>query len=150
MTALAAKDLVEFVDLRDGRGDEQKDGGELAFSFRFRGVLFAGQAESEVDGGRMRIHANLGALPYSLESRYRRENALAIVTAASQALGGRMRVTPEQRILLMDDRNLDEPLSPRALMNNVVRLVLEAKPFIELLSVVVEPPLLNAETPATT
>ncbi|MEO5335983.1 MAG: hypothetical protein H7841_03670 [Magnetospirillum sp. WYHS-4] len=118
----------------------RSQGRPLAFTFSFRGVLFAGQAESTYDRSRLRLRADLGPLPYTAESSAKRTNALAIVGAASRALGGRMRLSPDQHILLLEELGFDIPLTPRDLMANTVRLVLEAKPYLDLLSLLVQPP----------
>lgn len=112
----------------------------LEFTFQYRGVLFAGQAQSSLEESRLRIHANLGSLPYTMESSFKRATALAIVRAASRTLGGRVRLTDKQGILLLDEKQFREPLTPRDLMANTVRMVLEVRPFLELLSMVVDPP----------
>ncbi len=65
---------------------------------------------------------------------------LAGLAAASRALGGRVQLTPERRILLLEEMRCEEPLTPMVLMSNTVRLLLEAQPFLELLTQVVEPP----------
>ncbi len=116
----------------------------LKFSFQYRGVVFAGWAESDLEKGRMQLLADLGALPYTMESDFRRANALAIVREAGKALGGRVWITPHQHILLMGQEHFDSLPTPRVLIATAVRLVLEAKPFMELLSVVVEPPAARA------
>ncbi len=152
-SARTATDLVEFVDGRpagigvrslavDGHGRlaGKPDSVPLDFTFRYRGILFAVRAESEEHGGRMQFHAHLGNLPYSAESRAKRADALAIIAAAGRALGGRVQLTPEQRILLLEEMRCEEPPTPMVLMSSTGRLLLEAQPFLELLTQVVEPP----------
>ncbi len=151
--ARTAADFVEFVDGRpagigvrslavDGQGRlaRRPESTPLDFTFEYRGFLFAVRAESDDHNGRMRFHAHLGNLPYSAESSGKRADTLAIVAAAGQALGGRVHLTPEQRILLLEEMRFDAPLTPVVLISNIVRLLLEAKPFLELLARVVEPP----------
>lgn len=124
----------------DGHLARRSEGRPLAFSFNFRGVLFAGQAESTFEKSRLRIYADLGALPYTAESSVNRSNALAIVNSASRALGGRVRLSSQQHILLMEEKGFSSPLAPRDLVAHTVRLILEVKPYLDLLSLVVEPP----------
>ncbi|MFQ5617992.1 MAG: hypothetical protein ACE5FR_03385, partial [Rhodospirillales bacterium] len=140
-------DLVKFVDGRrpgigvrslavDGQGRlaRKPDSTRLEFTFEYRGILFAVRTESNDHGGRMQFHADLGNLPYTAETRARRADALAIAAAAGRALGGRVRTTREQRILLFEDMRFEEPLTPVVLMSRAVRLVLEAQPFLALLA----------------
>jgi hypothetical protein len=124
----------------DGHLARRSEGKPLAFTFSFRGVLFAGQAESTFEKSRLRIYADLGALPYTAEARDRRWNAVAIVNSASRALGGRVRLSSQQHILLMEEKGFNAPLAPRDLVAHTVRLILEVKPYLDLLSLVVEPP----------
>lgn len=123
-----------------GRLGERLRAGPVNFSFQYKGFLFAGRTETAQEGTRLRLHAHLGNLPYSAESGYARANAAAIVAAASRKLGGRVVVSPSQRIFLIDEREFDQPLTPVLLVTTTTRLVLEAKPYLELLAVVVKPP----------
>lgn len=113
---------------------------ELHFSFEFMGCLFAARAEADETGCRVRIHANLGHLPYSSESRNLRTNIGAIILAANSALDGRMQLTREQRILLFNDVHLNEPLTPTMFMTRTVRFLVKAKPFLELIVPLIESP----------
>jgi hypothetical protein len=148
-----AADLVKFVDGRrprigvrslavDGQGRlaRKADSTRLEFTFEYRGFLFAVRTESNDHSARMRFHAHLGNLPYSAESLGKRADALAIAVAAGRALGGRVQTTREQWILLFEEMLFEEPLTPVVLMSGTVRLLLEAQPFLELLTQVVEPP----------
>jgi hypothetical protein len=145
--------LVKFVDGRrprigvrslavDGQGRlaRKADSTRLEFTFEYRGFLFAVRTESNDHSARMRFHAHLGNLPYSAESLGKRADALAIAVAAGRALGGRVQTTREQWILLFEEMLFEEPLTPVVLMSGTVRLLLEAQPFLELLTQVVEPP----------
>ena len=94
----------------------------------------------------MEIRASLGHLPYTAEDSERRLTALAIVRAASEGLGGRVYLDGNQRIILADSIHLDEPLSPRVLLTRTVSLLLDAKPYLELIALVVPPPLDGKQT----
>ncbi len=125
---------------RDGHVERLSVDRRVDFSFEYRGFLFAVRAEPAGGGVRVRIHANLGDLPYTCESADKRANALVIVKAAAEALGGRIRITPGQSILLLEDFKVDGAFEPRTVLAKTVSLLIQAKPYLELLSVVVHPP----------
>jgi hypothetical protein len=122
------------------------EAGAVRSTFTFRGFLFALLAERHGPGARLRLHAHLGNLPYSAESDFARINAAAIIQAASEGLGGRIVVSPHQRIFLIEEKLFGQPLDAVTLVENATRLVLEAWPFLELLAVVVPPPMLGPST----
>lgn len=110
------------------------------FTFEYRGFLFAVRAKPVPEGVSVRIHANLGHLPYTQENSQNRLNALAIVSAAVDALGGRMRITPGQSILMMENFLVEGAFEFKTVMAKTVSLLVQAKPYLELLSVVIHPP----------
>jgi hypothetical protein len=145
-----AREIVRMVDesgvtvpIRlDPEGHVQRLGVDrrVDFTFEYRGFLFAVRAEPAKGGVSVRIHANLGHLPYTRESAADRANALAIVKAAAEALGGRIRITSSQSILLLEHFHVDGPFEFRAVLAQTVSLLIQAKPYLELLSVAIHPP----------
>jgi len=119
-----------------GKGED----GDIKFTFEYLGFLFAVRAAASEQRTNVRFHANLGNMPYTGESAERRRDAMNILWFAAAKLGGRVRMTPEQRILLTEEFWLDEPLTPTALMTCAAKLLLKAKPYLELLIAVVSPP----------
>ena len=113
----------------------------LRFSFEYGGFLFAVFATSGEQNTNMRFHANLGSLPYTAENPHDRAHAMAVLRSASKALGGRVQLTPRQRILLQENITINEPLTPAMLMSRAAKLLVMAKPYLELLSEFVHPPL---------
>jgi len=118
----------------------KSEGDGLRFTFEYEGFLFAVQASAGSQNTQMRFHANLGSLPYTAENSYARTQALAVLRSASRALGGRLQLTPRQRILLLEDITIDEPFTPVLLMSRAAKLLVMAKPYLELLSGYVHPP----------
>lgn len=113
----------------------------IEFSFEYLGFLFAVKASADGDKTNMRVHANLGCVPYTVESPTRRATALDILGAATEHLGGHVKITPQQRIMLHDDYVFDEPLTPVLLMTKATTLMLKAQPFLKLMARVVRPPM---------
>jgi hypothetical protein len=115
-------------------------GDGLRFTFEYEGFLFAVHASAGSQNTEMRFHANLGSIPYTAEDPYARTQALAVLRSASRALGGRLQLTPRQRILLLEDIIIDEPFTPVLLMSSAATLLILAKPYLELLAGYVHPP----------
>jgi len=114
----------------------KNEDGVYNFSFMYQGYQFAVRAEAEPGNTRMRIHAILGHLPYTAESAELRVNMQAIVHEAGRALGGRIHVDGEQRVLLLDEFLFQETLTPNALLSKTVAFLLSAKPYLELLGLI--------------
>lgn len=113
----------------------------LDFGFEFRGIPFVVRASAVNQGTNMEIRANLGTLPYTAEDPERRATALAILDTAAGDLGGRIHLTNKQRVVLTERYRFDEALTPAVLLTRAVELVLRTKPYLELLALVVPPPL---------
>ncbi|PIW27174.1 MAG: hypothetical protein COW30_11245 [Rhodospirillales bacterium CG15_BIG_FIL_POST_REV_8_21_14_020_66_15] len=121
---------------QQGQLVRKNDDGLVEFTFRYMGYQFAVRAEVHPGHTRMRIHAVLGHLPYTAEARELRTNMRAVVHEAGRALGGRIHINPEQRILFLDEFNFDETLTPGSLLTKTVAFLLSAKPYLELLSLI--------------
>ncbi|MEQ8229556.1 MAG: hypothetical protein RIA64_15840 [Rhodospirillales bacterium] len=120
----------------EGQLIRKNDDGLIEFTFRYMGYQFAVRAEVEPGHTRMRIHAVLGHLPYTAEAGDLRSNMRAVVLAAENALGGRIHINQEQRILFLDEFNFDETLTPNSLLTKTVVFLLSAKPYLELLALI--------------
>ena len=143
---LATKDLLATTDTgafgldkaATLAGKYSEDG--LSFTFEYGGFLFGVRAWAGRQSTNMRFHANLGSLPYTAENPQARHDAMAVLRSAGRALGGRVQMTPQQRILLQEQVTLDEPFTPVLLMSRAAKLLVLAKPYLELLSRFVNPP----------
>ncbi|MGB0669902.1 MAG: hypothetical protein ACPGNT_00260 [Rhodospirillales bacterium] len=114
----------------------------INFNFSYLGFLFAVRAEKGEDGkaSELRFHAYLGNLPYTAEKGANRVNAMAIIRAAVRSRGGRFRFTQQQKILMMATLEIKEDLTPEVLVGTITRLILEVKPYLEMLAMVVNQP----------
>lgn len=120
----------------DGQLFRKNEGGVYNFTFMYQGYQFAVKAEVQPGQTRLRIHAMLGNVPYTAESGDLRINMQAIVHEASRALGGRVHVNQEQRVMLFDEFLFQETLTPNALLTKTVAFLLRAKPYLELLGLI--------------
>ena len=112
----------------------------VEFTFEYLGFIFAVRADTSQQQTRMSFRANLGSMPYTAEDPEARANALMVLRTASRVLGGRVRLTPRQRLILSDELRFDEPLTPISMMSRSARLLLRVKPYLELLTSYVRPP----------
>lgn len=145
----SAKKTKALLDATDGSGEalpmgamgigedgvlfRKNSDGVYNFTFGYLGYQFAVRAEATPGSTRMRLHAVLGHLPYTAESKEMRANVLAVVSTAEAALGGRIYVNPQQRVMLLEEFHFDETLTPNSLLTKTVAFLLTAKPYLELL-----------------
>jgi len=111
------------------------------FSFEYQGVVFQVVASPKDQGTSIRFRAILGNLPYTSEHPVARRHATMIIYAASKVLGGRVRLSSRQHIALIDDIWVSEPMTPVLLLSQAAKLLVGAKPYLELLAVYVRPPM---------
>lgn len=120
-------------------------GNKFEITFDYMGFLFALKAGREEQQTVMHIRANLGSIPYTIEGNNRRADALSVLALAHAYLGGRVHVRGGQRILLSEQFEINEPLTPTLMITKATTLIVLAKPYLELLSEVVNPPLAAKE-----
>ncbi len=110
------------------------------FTFEYMDFIFAVKATAENRKTHMRFHANLGYVPFTSQGAKNRSNVIGIVSLAGTMLGGKVRISPEQRIMLAEDFWFDQPLTPNLLMTKTVQLLIDAKPYLALLAESVNKP----------
>jgi len=111
------------------------------FTFEYMDFIFAVKATAENHQTHMRFHANLGYIPFTCEGAKNRSNVIGIVNQAGTMLGGKVHISPQQRIMLAEDFWFDQPLTPSLLMTKTVQLLIKAKPYLGLLAESVNKPL---------
>jgi len=123
------REIVQERGVLAHRGGE----GAIDFQFNYLGFPFAVRAEAGTHGATVNIRAVLGYLPYTAESRSGRLGVMQIIEAASQAMGQRVRLGEKQRLIMSDKRTTNDALTPVNLMALMVGMLLEAKPYLQLL-----------------
>ncbi len=111
------------------------------FSFEYLDFLFAVKASAENRKTKMRFHANLGHIPFTSESAISRSQVVKIVNFAGSMLGGQVKISAEQRIMLVDEFWFEEPLTPNLLLSKTVTLLITAKPCLTMLAEYINKPL---------
>lgn len=85
-------------------------------------------------GIELELSARLATLPYTVEGSWRRRSALAIIAAARDGRPFCLAVSRRQQIYFLAGQALAAPTGSADILCAVVRLLLEAKPFIEALA----------------
>lgn len=130
----------------DGRVRPRSDDGPIRFGFAYRGVNY--QAELTTDPtARVSLTADLGKLPYSAELGPGRRLARRIVEASAGLPRGRIHLSAAQDLCLKAELQPPPPLTPASIMATVGALLLDFKPYLDLLGRALEPPPRRAPIP---
>jgi hypothetical protein len=99
----------------------------LRFTWRGRGC------EARLAGGRMRLSAQAGAIPYTAESPGQRAGMLAAVGALPKALppGWRLSLLPDHRLRLEAEEALPAPTTATELVGRLVGFALALDPYLD-------------------
>lgn len=116
----------------EGRVILRERKGPVRFEFTYLGQTVHGEIEDSETHSRLRLRAELGRVPYSAESKDWRQNVLAIVEAANEALKGAVRVTPDQRIVAVYDDELLSPMSGAMMIGAIAQFLIHIRPYLEL------------------
>ena len=130
---------------KDGQLVVRDDDRPLRFSFEFAGAPF----EAEVTAGDaplVKLTADLGLLPYTIESPAARYWALRVIAASSRMKRGRLELDSNYAIRLRAEAPPPAQRTPVTILSTVTALLLDFKPCLELLSEVLK---LGLARPAT-
>ena len=105
----------------------------VCFTFECAGVTLTARAGRQGDEAWLEVDGDLGALPFSAESREARSTAIAVLLAARLTDHRYFGVGPDQHIKLRGEVPLSPPLTPASILTSVTQFVIAVRPFIELL-----------------
>ncbi len=128
----------------DGTVEHRPPPSPLDFRFVYREIPFLAALRSEEEKTTLAIEADLGILPYSLEFREKRDRLLDCLALLDQATPGAIVLNRHKRIAYRDEVEIPRALSPVNILAYLTRLLLNAGPYLDLLS---EPLALNAKSP---
>ncbi len=120
-----------------GRIRARADKGPLRFAFAYRGVEF----EAEVATGaapRVKLRAELGKLPYSMEIGHDRHTIRRILTASAQLSHGRIDLSDSDDMRIEAETSPPAPFTPASLMAAVAALLLDVQPYLDLVARVLD------------
>jgi len=125
-------DLGDFELDDEGRLRPRADGSPISFGFSYRGVDFI----AEVAAGttpKVCLRAELGKLPYRATPGGCRERTRRVAEATAALPRGQINIGADQDMQLSAEAAAPAPLTPAGLMSALVALLLDFKPYIDLL-----------------
>ena len=128
----------------DGTVEHRPPPSPLDFRFVYREIPFLAALRREEEKTTLVIQADLGILPYSLEFREKRDRLLDCLALLDQATPGAIVLNRHKRIAYRDEVEIPQALSPVNILAYLTRLLLNAGPYLELLS---EPLALGPQSP---
>ncbi len=118
------------------------------FHFVYKGIPFYGTVMGDEAGHELSLWGELGYIPFSAQSPRLRQNVLEIMRAARNLPHARMVQEPGQKILILWQSSIPNPLTPEAMVTEIVRFILESRAFVQLLGDYLAPPAIRAEVAA--
>lgn len=115
----------------DGHIERADDGRPLYFRFSACGILF--EADLANRTAPLRVRANLGKLPYSAESPEARNMARSVMAATGRLRRGHILLSPEHDMVLEGELPPPSPRTPVSVIATAVALILDFKPYLDLL-----------------
>lgn len=103
----------------------------LHFRFSACGIEFEADLASKT--APLRLRANLGKLPFSAESPDGRRLARTVMAATDRLRRGHILLSAEQDMVLEGELNPPSPRTPVAVIATAVALILDFKPYLDLL-----------------
>lgn len=110
--------------------------GVLRFRFCFREVPFEARAERRKNRPILSLRGDLGTLPFTIENPARRRRLRKVLAAAELFSGLRWEVTPEQTIRASGEIDLGTALTPTAIIAGTATLLLQSRPYIDLITTI--------------
>lgn len=105
----------------------------LDFTFSFLDIDFEVQV-SGGDDGALRVAAVVGRLPYTVENGWTRTFLYKVMTAARKLRRSRLSIDGNNLIVLHGEAVPPAPRTPMSIMATLTALVVEAKPYLEMIA----------------
>ncbi len=120
-----------------GRIRARGDKGPLRFTFAYRGVEFGAEVATGAEP-RVRLSAELGKLPYSMEIGHSRHTIRRILMASAQLPHGRIGLSDSDDMCLEAESSPPSPFTPASIMAVVAALLLDFRPYLDLVARVLD------------
>ena len=111
----------------------------VAFRFAFLGHQFSGQAIGTPDGALLTIGADLLPLPYSIESRQRRQRALTLLQATRKLPHTRLLTGANMSLRAVGEIPIERPLTAGRVIGGITVLLIELMPYLALVAELLPP-----------
>lgn len=115
--------------VRIGRG-----GGLVEFAFRFMDIRFVANTRQIQSGPIVQISGEIAPLPYSAEGVAVRRSTIAIIDASQELAHTRLAVSKYKTILCVGKAPVVSPWTPKDLIVATASVMLEVKPFLQILA----------------
>ncbi len=125
-----------WIDER-GRIRSRDDAAPLRLGFAYRGVEYRAEVETASEP-RVRLTAELGKLPYSMEIGEGRRLIRCILHESARAPHGRIDLSEDDDIRLEAASTPPVPFTPASLMATLAALLFDFQPYLELLGQVLD------------
>ena len=107
----------------------------VRFTFQLFGLAFQAEATFQADNpkldGHLRIRAQLGRLPFTIEAENTRHLIMRIVRASATLPHVRIGVDQGQALVIEGTRPTPSPSTPKSLVTDATMLIMEIKPLLE-------------------
>ncbi len=120
-----------------GRIRARGDKGPLRFTFAYRGVEFGAEVATGTQP-RLRLSAELGKLPYSMEIGRGRLTIRRILKASAQLPHGHIGLSDSGDMRFQAEATPPAPFTPASLMAAVAALLLDFRPYLDLVARVLD------------
>jgi hypothetical protein len=110
------------------------------FTFKCCGHTLTCRAGHQDGSAWLEVDGDLGAVPFTAESRDGRSAVIAVMIAAKLTDHRYFGISPDQRVKLRGEIPLFPPLTPTAILTGVIQFVTSVRPFIELINEAVGTP----------
>jgi len=126
-----ALDRIQFE--QDGSVRVGEYGRPVEFSFAFQGLQFGASTRLVDSGTILQVAADIAPDPYSVEGAALRRSVHAIIDASQALSYSRLVITRQKRIYCIGKAAISTPAAPRDLLSAAVEILLEIKPYLEML-----------------
>ncbi|WP_417790226.1 hypothetical protein [Terasakiella pusilla] len=135
--------LTDRINTEDGALTHAVCRTAIDFMVQYQGYWFAVHADQRDKQAVLRVHGIIGHLPYSYQSSFARSSIMTVVSQASRVVRGKVRIDEKQRILLIKEVKVQGSLTPRVIMSETAKVLLQLKPYLELVSSIRPPQQIN-------
>lgn len=122
----------------DGQIRRRADDVPLNFGFTYLGIEFTGIINTG-DDAEVTLHAELGKLPFSIESSDGRRWSRHIIALGGNLPHGKLFLTDSQDMRLEAAWTPPSPRTPVSIIATITSLLLDFKPYLEILAEVLAP-----------
>jgi hypothetical protein len=127
-----ALDHIQFA--QDGSIRIGRPGKPIEFAFGYQGLRF-GASTRLVEGGTiLQVAADIAPDPYTVEGITLRRSVHAVIEASQQLVCSRLIVTRQKRIFCIGKATIASPSAPVELLSGAIEIVLEIKPYLDMLA----------------